>query len=336
VKRRISLLVLGALNLLLLAVVGWQAALLRELRPPPRTSHTTTNASGSATGRPPEAEPAARPTPLPPAQATSTNPTLPPPAPDWRQIESADYRAYIRNLRAAGCPEATIRDIVTADVAQTFSARRRAAMAEALAGFQYWATGPASAQSRAALAEQQRAVDAEMGGVLASLLGTEAAIPDVRADWRTAVTGQQLSFLPEDKRAATVAVLARSGDVGVQIPKTAGNQLAADQAVDLQQRLASFDQQREALLAVLTPEEFERVDMSVSCTADNLRRAMTRFQPTEAEFTAIFREWRAHDERIARLWAVGEPDPGNDAVFARIRELLGDERFEEYHRTWWR
>src|SRR5437868_6638046 len=29
----------------------------------------------------------------------------------WSQIESSDYRAYIANLRAIGCPEPTIRDI---------------------------------------------------------------------------------------------------------------------------------------------------------------------------------------------------------------------------------
>src|SRR5262245_55092968 len=31
----------------------------------------------------------------------------------WSQIESPDYREYISNLRAIGCPEATIRDIIT-------------------------------------------------------------------------------------------------------------------------------------------------------------------------------------------------------------------------------
>jgi hypothetical protein len=41
----------------------------------------------------------------------------------WSDIESADFRQYIANLRAVGCPEATVRDIVTADVGQLFSAR---------------------------------------------------------------------------------------------------------------------------------------------------------------------------------------------------------------------
>src|SRR5260370_41541655 len=45
---------------------------------------------------------------------------------DWRQVESPDYKEYIANLRAIGCPEKTIKEIVTADVNDLFSARRAA------------------------------------------------------------------------------------------------------------------------------------------------------------------------------------------------------------------
>jgi hypothetical protein len=42
----------------------------------------------------------------------------------WSQIESSDYRTYVANLRAIGCPEQTIRDIICADVDATFASRR--------------------------------------------------------------------------------------------------------------------------------------------------------------------------------------------------------------------
>src|SRR6267143_1034937 len=32
---------------------------------------------------------------------------------DWRAVESPDYRQYLANLRAIGCPEETIRDIIS-------------------------------------------------------------------------------------------------------------------------------------------------------------------------------------------------------------------------------
>src|ERR1700716_2835565 len=39
---------------------------------------------------------------------------------DWRIVESEDYRKYIANLRSIGCPEETIRAIITADVNKLF------------------------------------------------------------------------------------------------------------------------------------------------------------------------------------------------------------------------
>ena len=53
----------------------------------------------------------------------------------WNEIESRDYPAYIANLRAIGCPESTIRDIIVAEVNQLF-ARRRAT--EVVTAEQQW------------------------------------------------------------------------------------------------------------------------------------------------------------------------------------------------------
>ena len=39
----------------------------------------------------------------------------------WGQLESSDYKTYISNLQAIGCPEQTIRDIITADVDSLYS-----------------------------------------------------------------------------------------------------------------------------------------------------------------------------------------------------------------------
>lgn len=44
----------------------------------------------------------------------------------WSQVESPDYRIYVANLRGIGCPEQTIRDIITTDVRSAFGPRREA------------------------------------------------------------------------------------------------------------------------------------------------------------------------------------------------------------------
>ena len=50
-----------------------------------------------------------------PANAGFTLPQLTSKPFDWNQLESTNYRVYVSNLRAIGCPEQTIRDIITAD-----------------------------------------------------------------------------------------------------------------------------------------------------------------------------------------------------------------------------
>ena len=42
----------------------------------------------------------------------------------WESLESSDYPTYISNLRAIGCPEQTIRDIITADVKSLYARKR--------------------------------------------------------------------------------------------------------------------------------------------------------------------------------------------------------------------
>jgi hypothetical protein len=63
---------------------------------------------------------------LPSVQRASAQNTAESKSFSWNQIESADYRVYVANLRGISCPEQTIRDIITADVHGTFAPHREA------------------------------------------------------------------------------------------------------------------------------------------------------------------------------------------------------------------
>ena len=43
----------------------------------------------------------------------------------WGQLEARDYHDYVKNLRGIGCPEATVRAIVTSDVYAAYSFRAK-------------------------------------------------------------------------------------------------------------------------------------------------------------------------------------------------------------------
>src|SRR5258708_18824466 len=69
---------------------------------------------------------------------------------NWTQVESSDYRTYMANLRAIGCPESTIRDIIGADVTKMYMNRIAGLRPMPRGPFKYWDTAdrtrPAAAQ----------------------------------------------------------------------------------------------------------------------------------------------------------------------------------------------
>ena len=92
----------------------------------------------------------------------------------WSQLESADYRIYVKNLRGIGCPEAVLRAIVTADVHVIYEQRSRALeqQLEGLADASWSARlGDINAEPRLRM-EMQALPDAEAAEV-ADLLGAK-------------------------------------------------------------------------------------------------------------------------------------------------------------------
>jgi hypothetical protein len=79
---------------------------------------------------------------------------------NWSELESEDYRTYITNLRRIGCPEQTIRDIITADVAGLYAPRRKKLESDSAHGQN--------------LAEQLLALRQEETWVVATLLGDQS------------------------------------------------------------------------------------------------------------------------------------------------------------------
>src|SRR5436190_12514320 len=41
----------------------------------------------------------------------------------WKMIEASNYENYVRNLRAVGCPEKTVRDIILAEIQKTYAVK---------------------------------------------------------------------------------------------------------------------------------------------------------------------------------------------------------------------
>ena len=345
---------LALLNVALLAVVVWQAHLLRQrtegskIAQPPREEPQSFLQSSSSS--PTEIQ---APRPLQGANGTNvaagyserqlsqsslSSSVTKRPGLDWRQVESGDYVTYVKNLRASGCPEQTIRDIVSADVMQALAAKRAEALTAYYHDFKYWKADPAQTAARAQLGAGRSAVDEEMTGLMRQLLGNDFVPPPTAYEWKVAELNQQLGFLPQDKRDPTRTLLLQYGETDQQIRALASNQILTENPDERKGILAAYDTKQAELARLLTPEEQEQVELTTSWTAENLRRAMVNFQPTEEEFRKVFHEWFAQDVTLARTHALSQPDPGHseDQVFARIKDALGEKRYAEYRSTWWK
>lgn len=74
--------------------------------------------------RPRVAQPQTGELPAEVAASTAAPATPAPPAFRWQQLEAPDFPTYAQNLRDIGCPEATIHDIIQAELREIYDARR--------------------------------------------------------------------------------------------------------------------------------------------------------------------------------------------------------------------
>jgi len=101
----------------------------------------------------------------------------------WSQLESVDYRTYVRNLRNIGCPEPTLRAIVTANVDVLYRQRRRE-LEQKLANLAdgSWSIQLAGLNDRQAMQTEFRKLPDEEALEISDLLGLKSTAVQVAAE----------------------------------------------------------------------------------------------------------------------------------------------------------
>lgn len=250
---------------------------------------------------------------------------------EWYQIESADYREYIHNLRRIGCPERTISDIIVADVRGLFELRRRAALA--IGRKEYWRRSNLSVAEEHSRRKELLAILAEEQAILDELLGAGwkrygAAENPVESEW------EDYGVLSDEKRSKVREIEAGYEETEAEVleQSATGGLSEADQA-----KLKWLKEQRDAELAkALTPTELSEYELRISPIAEELRQCQVGFDLTEAEFRRAYEILREFD---AKLFGVGYGlDAGawegaDAALQDRLKELLGEDRYQKYARA---
>jgi len=258
--------------------------------------------------------------------ATQTNGSF-----NWRQVESADYRTYIANLRAIGCPEETIRDIVIADVNKLFAARKMSLLNPA--PWKYWQSSqPETRQLSRSKQQQLLELENERRTLVTTLLGPKADDELVRME--SYERWQRLEFLPQEKRSEVLKVENRFKAQRQAIYNEAEQ---CSSAPDWK-RLRELHLQRESELAsLLSPQDLFEYQLRNDDVAERLRQNLVGFDLTESEFRELFGLQKAHEERFNFLDPLDETaqiQAADDQSRAdeEIKAFLGDERYAQYRR----
>jgi hypothetical protein len=249
----------------------------------------------------------------------------------WAALESPDYKQFIKNLRAFGCPEETIRDIIVADIHKLY-ARKRAALSKP-EPFKFWQPEPERGAAAARESRKQwRALQDEEQSVLAELFGASWKADIARADADPVEDERFFGPLPADKREKVRALVDRFGEAEADVYfRMAGGELSADD----KKRLREIKQQeRRELAALLTPAELEEYDVRNSETAERIRGALLGQDWSKEEFLAVFRLQKTFDDRFedSSGKASAELKAAAAQLESQLKGVLGEQRYAEYSR----
>jgi hypothetical protein len=259
--------------------------------------------------------------------------TAAPKVQDWRAVESDDYKTYIANLRAIGCPETTLRDIIVADVNELY--RHRFLLTFPLTNrVEYWKPGDALANliDEGHVARLQELAK-EKRELIRTLLGTDYSSEVELASIQMDVFMERLlDFLTPEKRTAMKELEQK---YTAKILNTFKDSVRGDN----QSSKAVLAAKDEDVLKILIPEEKLEYDLRRSNDAMHLRVALGDFEVTEQEFRDIFPAMKQFvaEAGVLSLMAIvrGDGDPREQTLAARqelrkaLKSALGEQRFGE-------
>ena len=256
----------------------------------------------------------------------------------WQEVESPDYTTYIRNLRAIGCPEQTIRDIIIADINALFARRRATELVTPEQ--QWWRSEPDAKVLQVAL-EAARGLEEERRALLSRLLGPNWESGDLVSLPRPSrpglvLDGPVLGNLPMEMKQALEEINLRSEE---RMKAYLETQAESGKAPDPSEVAKLRQQTRDDLARVLSPGQLEEFLLRYSQYADTLRTRFGKlqfFDATSEEFRNVFRATDSMDQQIQLL--TDKTDPNSEQLRksletqreAAIRTALGAKRYAEY------
>ena len=247
----------------------------------------------------------------------------------WTTLQTGDLADQRDRLRAEGFPPDIIRAILSAQLDESFAARRKALTA-AQPEIPFWKNPVRDPKLQADL----RDLSLEEEKMLKDLLGRDASAADPQT---LAYLHRQFGDLPDAKLLELQRI---QDDYNRQRSDIFTNARSGSILPAEQQKLATLDKAMHVDFAgVLTPDELTNYDLRSSNTATQLRYNLSAFDATEQEYRTLFQLQQSFDEKFGRMYT----QPSQDEMKARnaaqqqltsdIKAALGDARYADYQRS---
>jgi hypothetical protein len=203
----------------------------------------------------------------------------------WEQVTSTNYLEFVKNLRAIGCPEQTVRDIVTSEINRVYARRRVTDVV--YPNYQWWRSDPDPELVEAANNKIQ-SLEAERRNVLTSLLGVgwdneSKAIVAARAG--ITLTGPVLGDLSPTVKEAVYILVAQGQE---KIEAYQEEQARQGKPVDPMEMVRLREEPFVSLVRILQPPEYDEFVLRYSPAAQQLRDELRGVELNPDQFRGVF------------------------------------------------
>jgi len=276
--------------------------------------------------------------PPPPAAPVATNP----PPFQWSALESPDYATYAANLRAIGCPERTLRDILLPDIEKLYDEQRR--QIENEPGDHFWETADQRDARQRQHDAKLRSLEIEKRALIRQLLGADwsfKAMKELRGDGFAAALMELLAGYMDLRGTEHMFMTHQLAEDDAKAFQTATEGIYLDE--DLPKLQAVRDRFEADLARGLAPTELEELRLRIALLAGEDFRHDRRNNGVPVS-GAELREIAKLRADTKDVWAevlnvedtliTEELKTKADAAFTELlRRFLGPERFADAERA---
>jgi hypothetical protein len=221
----------------------------------------------------------------------------------WACIESEDYVTYVAHLRAIGCPEPLVRDLVAAELKELYAAHTPAPAGE----ISFWTGGMERQQHLRELEATGRERETECRRVYSALTGADWP-SETRSDLDEGVslTILFLGFLSPERRQHVLALLEELDRATDQVEAEAQHLLLP---ADKERLEAVYGEWRSRAAALFSPAEIEEL---------SLRAGVFSLDPTPDVLEGLLMTGTELRQVLQLLWDGSDP---HFCLFSREHNL---------------